>query len=77
MTSIFTYIFTHPQVFFKHFGSKNQLPGLSVNETLLKNGIIILFRKRGIKPQFLYHLYVQTIAETGPYNHNCDIITMR
>ena len=27
------------QVFFKNFASKNQLPGLSVNETLIKNGL--------------------------------------
>ena len=26
-----------PQVFFKHFANKNQLPGLSVNGTLVKN----------------------------------------
>ena len=27
------------QVFFKNFASKNQLPGLSVNGTLIKNGL--------------------------------------
>ena len=31
---------TLPQVFFKHFASKNQLPGLSVNGTLVENGLI-------------------------------------
>ena len=31
---------TFPQVFFKHFASKNQLPGLSVNGTLVENGLI-------------------------------------
>ena len=30
---------TLPQVFFKHFASKIQLPGLSVSETLVKNGL--------------------------------------
>ena len=27
------------QVFFKHFGSKNQLPGLSIIVTLVENGL--------------------------------------
>ena len=29
-----------PQVLFKHFASKNQLPGLSVHETLVETGLI-------------------------------------
>ena len=29
------------QVFFKHFGSKNQLPGLSIIGTLVENGLIL------------------------------------
>ena len=29
-----------PQVFFKHFANKNQLPGLSVTGTLVENGLI-------------------------------------
>ena len=32
---------TLPQVFFKHFASKNQLPGLSISGTLAKNGLNI------------------------------------
>ena len=28
-----------PQVFFKHFASKNQLPGFYINETLVENGL--------------------------------------
>ena len=32
-----------PQVFFKHFASKNQLPGLSVSGTLVRNGSINSF----------------------------------
>ena len=39
MTCIFTKNGTLPQVFFKHFGSKNQLPGLSIFETLVENGL--------------------------------------
>ena len=31
---------TLPQVFFKHFASKNQLPGFYVSETLVENGLI-------------------------------------
>ena len=30
---------TLPQVFFKHFASKNQLPGLSIGGTLVENGL--------------------------------------
>ena len=40
MTCIFTENDTLPQVFFKHFASENQLPGLSVSETLVENGLI-------------------------------------
>ena len=29
-----------PQVFFKHFASKNQLPGFYISGTLVKNGFI-------------------------------------
>ena len=29
-------------MFFKHFGSKNQLPGLSLIGTLVENGLIFL-----------------------------------
>ena len=32
MSCIFTEKVTLPQVFFKHFASKNQLPGLSVSD---------------------------------------------
>ena len=32
---------TLPQVFFKHFASKNQLPGLFVRGTLVKNGLTL------------------------------------
>ena len=38
---IFTYNVTLPQVFFKHFVSKNQLTGLSVNGTLVENELKI------------------------------------
>ena len=31
---------TLPQVFFKYFASKNQLPGLSINGALVENGLI-------------------------------------
>ena len=30
---------TLPQVFFKHFASKNQLPGFYISETLVENGL--------------------------------------
>ena len=32
---------TLPQVFFKHFASKNQLPGFYISGTLVENGINI------------------------------------
>ena len=30
------------QVFFKHFASKNQIPGFCISETLVENGLIYL-----------------------------------
>ena len=39
MTCIFTENVTLPQVFFKHFASKKQLPGLHVSGTLVENGL--------------------------------------
>ena len=32
-------------MFFKHFASKNQLPGLSVSGTLVENGLIKLLNQ--------------------------------
>ena len=40
MTCIFTENVTLPQVFFKYFASKNQVPGLSISGTLVENGLI-------------------------------------
>ena len=37
MASIFTKNVTLPQLFFKHFASKNQLPGFYICGTLAKN----------------------------------------
>ena len=39
VTWIFTKNVTLPQVFFKHFSSKNQLPGFYINGTLVENGL--------------------------------------
>ena len=39
MTCIFTENVTLPQVLFKHFASKNQLPGLSISGTLVEIGL--------------------------------------
>ena len=44
MTYIFTSNATLPQVFSKHFASKNQLPGLSIIGTLVENGLKTLAR---------------------------------
>ena len=41
-TCIFTQNVTLPQVFFKHFASKNQLPGFYISGTLVENGLIKL-----------------------------------
>ena len=38
MTCIFTQNVTFPQVIFKPFASKNQLPGFYISETLVENG---------------------------------------
>ena len=45
---------TFPQVFFKHFASKNQLPGLSVSGRLVDNGIRVL--RRGLLVKSLKNL---------------------
>ena len=37
----FTQNVTLPQVFFKHFGSKNQLPSFYISWTLVGNGLIL------------------------------------
>ena len=37
---------TRPQVFFKHFASKNQLPGLFVNGTLIENGLMGMISRK-------------------------------
>ena len=39
MACIFTQNVTLPQVFFKHFACKNQLPGLSLSGALVENGL--------------------------------------
>ena len=36
---MFTYKDILPQIFFKHFASKKQLPGFCINRTLVKNGL--------------------------------------
>ena len=38
---IFSPIGTLPQVFFKHFASKNQRRGLFINGTLVENGLTL------------------------------------
>ena len=35
-------------VFFKHFACKNQLPGLSVSGTLVKNGLNLRFLTKSV-----------------------------
>ena len=39
MTCCFTENVPPTKVFFKHFASKSQLPGLSVSQTLVENGL--------------------------------------
>ena len=41
MTSIFTLNVALPQVFFKHFASKNQLPGFYISETSVENRLTL------------------------------------
>ena len=36
-------VVTLPQLFFKHFASKNQLPGLSVSGTFVENELKSIF----------------------------------
>ena len=40
---------TVPQVFFKHFASKSQLPGFYISRTLVKNGLNQLDEKSMLK----------------------------
>ena len=54
MTCIFTYNVTFPQVFFKHFASKNQPPGLFVIGTLDENGLNIVFQILAVNLPFPY-----------------------
>ena len=42
LTCIFALSVTQQQVFFKHFAGKNQLPGLSISQTLVENGLLFL-----------------------------------
>ena len=42
VTCIFALSVTLQQVFFEHFAGKNQLPGLSISQTLVENGLIFL-----------------------------------
>ena len=44
---------TLPQVFFKHFAGKNQLPGLSVSGTLVENGLKLSIQAKTLKPASL------------------------
>ena len=60
-TCIFTKNVTLPQVFFKHFDSKNQLPGLSIIGTLVENGLnnfptkqVIANKKKNLSQCFLF-----------------------
>ena len=50
-------------MFFKHFASKNQLPGLSISETLVENGLSKL-----MSPPFIF------ILEQNPYSCSYKII---
>ena len=46
-----------PQVFFKHFASKNQLSGLALSGTLFENGLIIILEKQSGSIYLLPEIY--------------------
>ena len=52
-TCIFTWNVTLPQVFFKYFASKNQLPGLSISRALVENGLSYYMR---VSSFFLHYI---------------------
>ena len=61
-------ILSKDAVFFQHFASKNQLPGLSISGTLVENGLnIARFRVQNQQyfPSFLYFsaLFHETLEE--------------
>ena len=45
---------TFPQVFFKHFASKNQLPGFYISGTLVENGLTSIFPEIIINPMVFW-----------------------
>ena len=64
---VFTLNFTLPQVFFKHFASKNQRPGFYTSETLveneLRNGTLKIVFTNFVKPNSNYWFYLNLIHE--------------
>ena len=50
---------TFPQVFFKHFASKNQLPGFYINGTLVENGL-----KKTCQQSFLQPIQISGILKS-------------
>ena len=49
---------TLPRVFFKHFASKKQLPGLSIKGTLVKNRLKILKNTYLVKLQGYKFIFI-------------------
>ena len=82
MTYIFTQNVTLPQVFFRHFASKNQLPGFCISGALVENGLtskmgqIELNCWIGIEQKTTKHQLVITIHQTGNFKMVGNFKTM-
>ena len=56
------YNVTLPQVFFKHFANKNQLPGFYISETLVENGL-----NKGIKISIMLRIDIRCFQNDSNY----------
>ena len=61
MTFICSYNITLPQMFFKHFASKNQLTGLSVGGTLVETGLKPIFANTVYFLIYEYKIFPNTV----------------
>ena len=59
-----------PQVFFKHFANKNQLPGFYISGTLVENGLSRFFIKTKDLP-FLKFLSANSFSKDRVYTESC------
>ena len=67
---------TLPQVFFKHFVCKNQLPGFYIIGTLVENGLIGKFKSKDLNIEHLpEHWYDALWLETTQTSKQLHLVT--